>query len=278
MEESAKLYNTRELLKADVVELATGSLVGTVAETIVNTAAGTVEYVGILPAQWYMPGLLLRAAEIIGFDENILLIKSRDRLLDYKESRIKKDCAASSDISALTLIDQEGHVYGKPVGAVFDPTGRIIAFEAEKDLVVHVVELGRIVAVGDRFIVVSLRGAREAGTGEDGGTPKPAEAPKQRAVPDESERVAASPRLELEDDSDLQTKYRERQFEYLLGKRSPMTLNGRGGTPLVKMGETLTSKAISVLIGEGLLDQVFMALTVDRGSLKAEDDLEEALS
>lgn len=278
MEEGVKLYNTRELLKADVVELATGSLVGTVAETIVNTAAGTVEYVGILPAQWYMPGLLLRAADIVGFDENILLIKSRDRLLDYKESRIKKECATSSGISALTLIDQEGHVYGKPVGAVFDPTGRITALEAEKDLVVHVVELGRIVAVGDRFIVVSLHGESVAGTGDDGGKPKPVEAPRKQPAPGEGERVAATPRLELEDDSDLQTKYRERQIEYLLGKRSPMALNARNGTPLVKVGETLTSKSVSLLIDEGLLDQVFMALTVGRGSLKAEDDMEEALS
>jgi len=279
MEESGKLYNTRELLEADVVELATGSLVGTVAETIVNVAAGTVEFVGILPVQWYRPGLLLRSADIVGYDENTLLIKSRDRLLDYKESRIKKDCAASSVISTLTLIDQEGHVYGRPVGAVFDGTGRITAFEAEKELVVHMVALDRIVAVGDRFIVVSVRGSCSPKDADEDGKPEPAgELKPQAGAPPEDERAAASQRLELEDDSDLQSRYRERQIEYLLGKRSPMTLNGRDGSPLLKIGDTLTSKSISQLIDEGLLDQVFMALTVDRDSLKVEEDMEEALS
>jgi len=269
MEEHAKTYNTRDLLNAEVVELATGSVLGTVIEAILSVRKSSVEYLGVLPAEWYQPGLLLRTGDIMGFDESVLLVPGADRLLPYYDKQIKKDFVPTSGLTRLILIDQQGQVYGRPVGAVFDRSGLIVAMEAEKDLVVQAVQLAEIVAVGDRYVVIRV-GPR----GETTGRAQPRKAtPERGVVSDVAPDIIPAP----EDDSGngengpVSLMYRERQIRYMLGKPAPLTLSGRSGQPVITSGETITSAVVNRLIEEGLLNQVFIALTVDRGQLPPEE-------
>ncbi len=270
MEEHAKTYNTRELLKADVVELASGSVVGRVVEAVVNTRSGAVEYLGVRPVQWHRPGVLLKTSDIIGFDESVLLVSSENVLAAYNPKLHEKNCITCSDLYSLVLIDHEGHVLGNPVGCVFSPAGNIIAIEAEKDLVVHVVSLGRIVAVGDRFVVVDIRERHE---------PPPFTESARSAAPllrEHAPAMSHPPAAEIDADNNgghdsLAAKYRERQVQFMLGKTSPLTLNGNNGNPIISIGETITGPVVNRLVEEGVLNQVFVALTVSRGRVSADE-------
>lgn len=272
MQEHGKIYNTRDLLKAEVVDLESGSVLGTVIEAILSTGEATVEFLGILPTEWHKTGLLLRTDDIVGFDESVILIPSAERLVSYTEKQIKKDFVSCSELNRLTLIDQKGQVYGNPVGAIFNQSGRIIALEAEKDLVVQMVTLSGIVAVGPRYAVVNVSPETEL-EAEPARLPAREEAPKPVIL----EAVAGEVVEAAEDDSGNgedeppSVLYRERQIRYMLGKPSPVTLNGRLGAPVVTSGETISSAVINRLIEEGLLSQLFIALTVDRDHLAGSD-------
>lgn len=262
MEERGKTYNTRELLKADVVELTSGSVVGRVAEAIVNTQLGVVEFLGIRPMCWHEPGLLLNTAEILGFDETVLLIREAGILKAFGGPKLAPHYVTCGEIYGLNLIDTEGRVLGRPVGCVFSASGHIIALEAEKDLVVHFVSLGRIIAVGDRFVVADLM--RQAGDA------KPA--PLQREARPAAEVSASAAPGNGEEDRDwrnnsIGAKYRERQIQLMLGKPSPVTLTAKNGQPVITVGETITGRAINRLIDEELLNDLFIALTVHHGHI-----------
>jgi len=272
MQEHGKIYNTRDLLKAEVVDLESGSVLGTVIEAILSTRKATVEFLGVLPVEWHKTGLLLRTGDIVGFDESVILIPSAERLVSYTEKQIKKDFVSYSELNRHTLIDQKGQVYGNPVGVIFNQSGRIIALEAEKDLVVQMVTLSGIVAVGPRYTVVNVGPETRLEA-------KPAQPPAGKKTPDPVILQAAAGEVveEAKDDSGngedepSSPLYRERQIRYMLGKPSPVTLNGRSGTPVVTSGETISSAVINRLIEEGLLSQLFIALTVDRDHLAGSD-------
>lgn len=272
MQEHGKIYNTRDLLKAEVVDLESGSVLGTVIEAILSTGEATVEFLGILPTEWHKTGLLLRTGDIVGFDESVILIPSAERLVHYTEKQIKKDFVSFGELNLLTLIDQKGQVYGNPVGAIFNQSGRIIALEAEKDLVVQMVTLSGIVAVGPRYAVVNL-----SPTTELEAEPAQPSAREETPEPVILEAVAGEVVEAVEDDSgngeDVPSSvmYRERQIRFMLGKPSPLTLNGRSGTPVVTSGETISSAVINRLIEEGLLSQLFIALTMGRDHLASSD-------
>jgi len=273
MQEHGKIYNTRDLLKAEVVDLESGSVLGTVIEAILSTGEATVEFLGILPTEWHKTGLLLRTGDIVGFDESVILIPSAERLVHYTEKQIKKDFVSCSELNGLTLIDQKGQVYGNPVGAIFNQSGRIIALEAEKDLVVLMVTLSGIVAVGPRYAVVNVSPEAEL-EAEPAQPPAREEAPEPVVLQDVAEEV-----MDAADEDDSgngedepsSILYRERQIRYMLGKPSPVTLNSRLGAPVVTSGETISSAVINRLIEEGLLSQLFIALTVDRDHLVGSD-------
>lgn len=269
MEEHGKTYNTRELLKADVVELKSGSVVGRVAEAIVNTRLGTVEFLGIRPEQWHDPGLLLSTADILGFDETVLLIRDGALLAPFDDSKREAQYATCTDLYKLTLIDDEGRVLGRPVGCVFSASGHIVALEAEKDLVVHFVSLGRIIAVGDRFVVADLKQqASEMHIDTTGhGVPKHETRAAEVAVryPDGGGDDGNGSR------GSIATKYRERQVQLMLGKVSPVTLNGKNGQPIISMGETITGRIVNRLIDEDMLNDVFIALTVHHGHIPTDE-------
>ncbi len=272
MDEQGKTYNTRDLLRAEVVELASGSVLGSVVEAILSTRKAIVEYLGILPVEWFRPGLLLRTEDIVGFDESVILVPSAEHLITYNEKQIKKDFLSCSELKRLTLIDQKGQVYGNPVGAVFNHFGRIIALEAEKDLVVQMIMLQDVIAVGSRYLVVhvsaeeNLRAAPEAKvSGKDSRAPRMVE-----GVPEERLVTAKEDDAGNGGDGQASVLYRERQIRYMLGKPSPLSLNGRSGSPIVTAGETISSSIINRLIEEGLLNQIFIALTVERGQIPEE--------
>lgn len=268
MEEHGKTYNTRELLKADVVELKSGSVVGRVAEAIVNTRLGAVEFLGIRPAQWHEPGLLLKTADILGFDETVLLIRDCAALAPFDEGKQEAHYATCSDLYRLTLIDEEGHVLGRPVGCVFSASGHIVALEAEKELVVHFVSLGRIIAVGDRFVVADLKHQASEMNIESAGHG----APKQETRA--AEVAVRYPDGGGDDGSSrgsIGAKYRERQVQLMLGKVSPVALNGKNGHPVISLGETITGRLINRLIDEDLLNDVFIALTVHHGHIPTDE-------
>lgn len=273
MQEHGKIYNTRDLLKAEVVDLESGSVLGTVIEAILSTGKASVEFLGVLPAEWHKTGLLLRTGDIVGFDESVILISSAERLVGYAEKHIKKDFVSCSELKRLTLIDQNGQVYGNPVGVIFNQSGRIIALEAEKDLVMQMVTLESIVAVGTRYAVAKVSAEAELEA-------EPVQSSERREVSETTlmEDATAEVLDAAEDDSgngeDTASTgiYRERQIRYMLGKPSPVTLNGRAGTPVVTSGETISSAVINRLIEEGLLSQLFVALTVAREALSAGED------
>jgi uncharacterized protein YrrD len=273
MEELGKTFNTRELLKADVVELATGSVVGRVVEAIVNTRLGIVEYLGVRPMQWYRPGVLLKISDILGFDESVLLIRSESVFSPFDAKQHARNSITCSELYSLTLIDQVGHVLGNPVGAVFSPAGRILAIEAEKDLVVHIINLGRIIAVGDRFVVVDLMLRNEPPPANGANNADSSVAAKDAGASENKAQAAA------EDDGandnggrdSLAAKYRERQMHFMLGKTSPLTLNGKNGSPIISLGETITGPVVNRLVDEGVLNEVFVALTVQRGRIPTDE-------
>jgi uncharacterized protein YrrD len=269
MEEQVKTYNTRELLKADVVELASGSVVGRVVEAVVNTRSGAVEYLGVRPVQWHKPGALLKTSDIIGFDESVLLVSSESVLAAYNPKIHEKHTVTCSELRTLILLDHEGHVLGNPTGCFFSPDGKIVAFEAEKDLVVHVVHLGRIVGVGERYFIVDTRISQ---------APPSYSGIESPSFPLPDEQAAAAhplfPKADAGDNGgngDLAAKYRERQIQYILGKISPLTLSGKNGSPIISMGEIITSSVVSRLVEEGELNQVFIALTVSNGRVSANE-------
>lgn len=273
MDDHGKTHNTRELLNADVVELTSGSVVGKVAEAIINTRTGTIEFLGIRPAQWHEPGLLLNTADILGFDETVLLIRDFALLVPMDEGKQEAHYETCSDLYRLTLIDVEGHVLGRPVGCVFNASGHIVALEAEKDLVVHFVSLGRIIAVGNRFVVADLK--QQPGHSERAGLPTEHSAALKR----EGRAGEISVRLTKEEDAgddngrhgSIGAKYRERQVQLMLGKVSPIALNGKSGQPVISLGETITGRIINRLIDEDLLNDVFIALTVHHGHIPTDE-------
>ncbi len=263
MEEHGKTYNTRELLKADVVELTSGSVVGSVAEAIVNTQLGIVEFLGIRPAQWHEPGLLLKTADILGFDDSVLLIHDGSALAAFNEGMGEARYVTCTEIYRLTLIDNEGHVLGRPVGCVISASGHIVALEAEKDLVVHFVSLGRIIAVSQRFVVADLK--QQPGHGQRGAAPR-----REGRAGESAVRLAQEEDVATDDNSrhgSIAAKYRERQVQLMMGKVSPVTLNGKNGHPIVSPGETITGRVINRLIDEELLNDLFIALTVHHGNI-----------
>jgi uncharacterized protein YrrD len=273
MEELGKTYNTRELLKADVVELATGSVVGQVVEAIVNARLGVVEYLGVRPVQWHRPGVLLKTGDILGFDESVLLIRSESAFSPFDPKQHERNAITCSELYALTLIDHEGHVLGNPVGIIFSATGRILAIEAEKDLVVHVINLGRILAVGDRFVVVDMMLRKEPRGGEDNGSPAGTPAVHEA---DANAHLSHAPADDVNPNDNgghdsLAAKYRERQVQFMLGKISPLTLNDKNGSPVISLGETITGPVVNRLVEEGVLNEVFVALTVQRGRIPTDE-------
>jgi uncharacterized protein YrrD len=273
MQEHGKIYNTRDLLKAEVVDLQSGSVLGTVIEAILSTGKATVEFLGVLPAEWHKTGLLLRTDDIVGFDESVILISSAERLVNYAEKHIKKDFVSCSELNRLTLIDQKGQVYGNPVGVIFNQAGRIIALEAEKDLVMQMVTLEGIAAVGERYAVVEVSTEAEL-EAEPKQVAERREAPEAAVLEDATAELLDSAEDDSGNGEDTPPAgvYRERQIRYMLGKPSPVTLNGRTGMPVVTSGETISSAVINRLIEEGLLSQLFVALTVGREALSSSDD------
>lgn len=274
MQERAKTFSTRQLEGAEVVELVSGKVVGSLMEAIINPA-GRVEYLGILPQVWHEGGMMLSPSDILGFDDGVVLIERASCTTSYRQAKLKKSCFTTKELRQRVVIDRTGHVHGKPVAAIFDSSGRILEFEIDKDLVLHSLPVAKIIAVGPKYIVVELTREGAAEAQEPAPPEQVVEMPPERRQAKPESRVASSGDGEtlaaaLNDESDLEV-LRDRQLEFVLGKQSPITLQNPSGETVVEAGQVLTSPILNRLVEEGLLQQVFMSLVSGMGPPMSEE-------
>ncbi|OPX22250.1 MAG: hypothetical protein B1H03_04895 [Planctomycetales bacterium 4484_113] len=263
MQERAKTFSTRELEGAEVIELVSGKVVGSLLEAIINPS-GRVEYLGILPQAWHKGGTVLSPRDILGFDDGVLLIERASRLTSYQQAKLKKSFFSTKELKQRIVIDRTGHLHGKPVAAIFEANGLITELEVDKDLVLHTLPIASIIAVGPKYIVVDLAEEGEAEAAEPPSPKKVVEMPTEKQEAKPASRVAASRNgddleVALSGDSEPRTG-REEQLEFILGKHSPLTLETPSGDTVVKAGQVLTFPILNRLMEEGLLQQVFIAL------------------
>ncbi len=281
MEGTLNTYSSRQLFGSEVVELLSGAVLGTVFDTLIDLDKGEAKFLGILPASWYQGGTVLSVEDIIGFDEGVLLIEKAGNLthLQSKDAKHKDRLMGVRDLVNRTVIDKSGAVYGKVLGVIFSRKGKITGLEVEKEILERTISVAKIVAIGEKYIIVDLE--KEAGGGaeedkskevERGGEMeakgKKAKALKV-AVPHESPSAVVSARrsasargkaeMELSDLMGI-GQVKGRRLENLVDKPSPVSFFNEHGEPIVSAGERLTPNVLNKLLGEGLLQELFTAL------------------
>jgi len=263
MQERAKTFSTRQLEGAEVVELVSGKVVGSLVEAIINPV-GRVEYLGILPETWHKGGNVLSPGDIIGFDDGVVLIERASTLTSYQQAKLKSNYFTTKELRQRTVIDRSGHLHGRPVAAIFEANGRITELEVDKELVLDTLSIASIIAVGPKYIVVELAAGRETAAAGPHSPERVVELPSEKREDAPESRVAAEGNGEdlviaLSEESQPASA-REQQLEYVLGKKCPLTLRTASGETVVKAGQVLTSPLLNRLMEEGFLQQVFLAV------------------
>ncbi len=279
----SRTLSSRALTGAEVVELLSGAVLGTVFDTLIDADTFKVKYLGILPASWYQGGTVLAVDKVLGFDERVLLIEKASHLgsLQDKEQK-KQNLLGMRELNSRNVIDTSGILHGRILGLVFRKDGEITGIEVEKEVLEREIPIRRIVAVGERYVIVELAEAKEgeegvsgetkkADAGRDEGSEFTGAKPLRVATPASDSTPKKPPRAEAPSDGRTSlsevmpfSQVRGRKLENIIGKASPLTIMNERGETLVNMGDVLSPTVINKLLEEGLLGELFQALPDDR--------------
>jgi len=284
MEGSRKSLSSRSLIGAEVIELVSGAVLGSVYDSLIDLDSFEVAYLGLIPAYWYQGGTVLPISHIRGFDENVVLIERASQLVSLQGKESSKDKKALVGVRHLQgriVVSSSGDVIGGLLGISFDRSGKILGVEVEKEVLQKNLAITRIIAVGDKYIVVELvaegEGAKAGGEQESGRADKPTEADKAKqasklkvASPTPAKGEASDPAVRRVDlPGELSqfagtSQLKARRLDNIVGKTSPTTIVNRLGEAIVHSGDILTLSVVNRLLNEGLLSELFHAFPNDQ--------------
>ncbi len=269
MSASGFLLTSRAISGAEVVELISGAVLGTVYDTLVDLDDRKVDCLGILPASWYQGGTILAVTDILGYDEGVLLIEKATDLVSprLKDVKPNKNLTGVKELTSRTVVDKAGHVYGRVLAVLFDSKGKICGLEVEKEVIERIINVDKIIAIGDKYIIVELTKESAGGEEEDKGK-KVFEGETLDAQKAGALRVASSVNSISEELSEFSQlgKFKGRRLEFYLDKPSPVSFITEGGETIVSVGERLTPYVLNRLLSEGLLQELYTVFPEEENS------------
>ncbi len=249
------MKSTREIINLRVLSVEEGKEIGFVQELLLNPQKGSVDFLLVKDGEWYYGLKALPFSAVQGIGEYALTVASRS---DLKRLAETADAAAllenNPGLIGLRVLSRKGRLLGRVREYYVDEnSGKVRGCQLVpdgQDKPSGIIEDKYICTFGREFLVVEDDADKNLMTEfPEGEAPVPQVEEKETAAPAaEPAGLAQETEEEVEEDSAEAVNslklFRERQRQYLIGKKLGITITSDDGTVIAEEGALVTDELI----------------------------------
>lgn len=225
------MKKTKDIIGLPVFTVVEGRQVGQVKDLVINPDEGKVEYLLVSNGRWYVGASVLPYQDVMGVGEHAVTTESENQLTSITEAvNVNSLLAKNVELSGNRILTSRGDVLGLVNEYELDEnTGiitRLFYQPANNENAVEEIAADRVLTYGADVVVV-----------------KHPDAVLSAPPPAAHETVSSRPVTAEVDGAAL---FKQRQREYLLGKKATKDIRSEEGQVIIAEGTVITNELIDL--------------------------------
>ncbi len=229
------MKKSQEIIGLPVFSIVDGKKIGQVKDLVLNPEEGKLDFILVSNGSWYVGARVLPYRAVAGIGEHAVTTESENLLTNIGETTSANNLLQRNiEIKGNRVLTNKGNLIGVITEyEIEESTGKITRLEYKSALdesVIEIIDTTQVLTYGEDVIVV--KEAAEP-TGPRGTGPSVAEESKTVQAPATSE-------------SDSAAFFKQRQRQFMLGKRLIQDIKDGAGNVLIAEGTVVTEEIIEL--------------------------------
>lgn len=226
------MKKTQDIIGLPVFSVVEGRQVGQVKDLVINPEEGKVEYLLVSNGSWYVGARVLPYRAVLGIGDHAVTTESESQLTSITDAASANSLLSRNvELKGNRLLTERGDVIGKVSEYELDENSGIISrihfLNAKDEAMVEEINADQVLTYGSDVVVVKQPSATGPIIGEN------------RTEGDIQARPAGT-------ESEGAALFKQRQREYLLGKKTIADLRNQAGEIIIPEGSEITEALIAV--------------------------------